>query len=121
MAARVAERHRAARDGVAERIGKGVKNRPWASGCVSENGPREGTRDLPKRDREAGYRAVESGTPAGKAYAALNQASRRRRAEILDLVRQDLPDPRIAELYQKAHPLEPVVTTDEIRAVSRRR
>lgn len=86
---------------------------------MSENGPREGTRDLPKRDREAGYRAVEAGTPAGRAYAALNQATRRRRAEILDLVRRGLPESRIVEAYQTAHPLEPVVTADEIRAVSR--
>ncbi len=88
---------------------------------MSENGPREGSRDLPKRDREAGFRAVEPGTPAGRAYAALSQASRRRRAEILELVRQGFPESRIVEAYQTAHPLEPMVTADEIRAVSRRR
>ena len=88
---------------------------------MSENGPREGTRDLPKRDRDAGHRAVGPGTPAGGAYAALGRAARRRREEILDLIRQGLAAPRIAELYRIAHPLEPAVTTDEIRVLTRRR
>lgn len=88
---------------------------------MSENGPREGTRDLPKRDREAGFRAVESGTPAGVAYAALSRAARRRREELLELVRQGLSAERIAERYLSEHPLEPAVTADEIQALSRRR
>lgn len=88
---------------------------------MSENGPREGTRDLPRRDREAGHRAVEPGTPAGRAYAALGQAARRRRDELLELLGQGVPAPRIVELYQTAHPLEPAVTTNEIRALSRHR
>lgn len=88
---------------------------------MSENGPREGTRDLPKRDRDAGHRAVEPGSPAGRAYAAVRQAARRRREELLELVRQDLTDERISELYRAAHPLEPLVTTREIRAVARGR
>lgn len=86
---------------------------------MSENGPREGTRDLPRRDREASFRAVEPGTPAGLAYAALGRAARRRREEILELVRQGLPAARIAQLYQSAHPLEMPVTPAEIRAVRR--
>ncbi len=88
---------------------------------MSENGPREGTRDLPKRDRDAGYRAIDPGTPAGTAYAALGRAARRRREELLDLVRQGLSSPRIVEIYRVAHPLEPVVTSDEIRALVRHR
>jgi hypothetical protein len=88
---------------------------------MSENGPREGTRDLPKRDRDAGQRAVDPDTPAGMAYAALGRANRRRRDELLDLVRQGLSASRIVESYRSAHPLEPLVTPDELRALSRRR
>ena len=88
---------------------------------MSENGPREGTRDLPKRDRDAGFRAVDPATPAGMTYSALGRAARRRREELLDLVRQGFSAPRIVELYRIAHPLEPVVTTDEIRALARHR
>jgi hypothetical protein len=87
---------------------------------MSENGPREGTRDLPKRDRDAGHRAIEPGTPAGEAYAALGRAARRRREALLDLVRQGLSASRIAEVYRVDHPLEPVVTHDEVRALTRR-
>ena len=85
---------------------------------MSENGPREGTRDLPKRDRDAGFRAVDPETPAGQAYAALGRAARRRREELLELVRQGLSAPRIVELYQVAHPLEMPVTAEEIRALT---
>lgn len=88
---------------------------------MSENGPREGTRDLPKRDREAGHRAVDPATPAGKAYAALSRAARRRREELFELVHQGLSAERIVEVYQGAHPLEPTVTVGEIRALVRRR
>ncbi len=88
---------------------------------MSENGPREGTRDLPKRDRDSGHRAVDPGTPAGMAYAALGRAARRRREELLELLRQGFSGPRVVELYRIAHPLEPVVTTDEIRALARHR
>lgn len=87
---------------------------------MSENGPREGTRDLPKRDREAGFRAVDPATPAGVAYAALGRAARRRREKLLDLVRQGLPVERVIELYEGEHPLEPRVTADELRALARR-
>ena len=88
---------------------------------MSENGPREGTRDLPKRDRDAGFRAVAPGTSTGTAYAALGRAAVRRREEILELVRQGLPPHRIVELYQSAHPLELPLSLDEIRALTRRR
>jgi hypothetical protein len=86
---------------------------------MSENGPREGTRDLPKRDRDTGQRSVDPDTPAGVAYAALGRAARRRRDELLGLVRRGIPASRIVELYGSAHPLEPVVTLDEVRAVAR--
>lgn len=88
---------------------------------MSENGPREGTRDLPKRDRDSGYRAVEPGTPAAITYAALGRAARRRREELRELVRQGHAPSRVAQLYQDAHPLEVPVTLDEIRALTRPR
>ena len=88
---------------------------------MSENGPREGTRDLPRRDRDAGSRSIDPETPAGVAYAALGRAARRRRDELLALVRQGVSAPQIAELYRVAHPLEPTVTPEEIRALDRRR
>ena len=86
---------------------------------MSENGPREGTRDLPKRDREGGHRAVEPETPAGMAYASLGRAARRRREELRELIQHGFTAPRVAELYRIAHPLEPPVTADEIRALAR--
>jgi len=88
---------------------------------MSENGPREGTRDLPKRDRDAGARAVDPGSPAGLAYAALRRATRRRQEELIELLDQGLTPQRAAEQYAAHHPLEPTVTTDEVRALSRRR
>ena len=88
---------------------------------MSENGPREGTRDLPKRDRDAGYRGVEPGTQMDTAYAALGRAAARRREELLELVRQGHPPHRIVELYQSAHPLELPISLNEIRALTRRR
>ena len=86
---------------------------------LSENGPREGTRDLPKRDRDAGHRAVDPESPAGRVYAALARVARRRREELLGLVRQGLSESRIAKAYGAAHPLEPAVTPGEIRALAR--
>ena len=86
---------------------------------MSENGPREGSRDLPKRDRDAGFRAVGPGTPAGTAYAALSRAARRRQEELRELVRQGLSPSQVAQRYQDAHPLEVPVTLDEIRSVTR--
>ena len=88
---------------------------------MSENGPREGSRDLPKRDRDAGHRAVDPTTPAGQAYAALGRAAHRRREELLELVREGLPEARIAQRYRDAHPTEATVTPREIRALARRR
>ncbi len=88
---------------------------------MSENGPREGTRDLPGRDRDAGHRAVDPTSPAGRSYAAMGRAARRRRAELLELARTGLSARRVAELYRIAHPLEPEVTADEVRAVHRHR
>lgn len=87
---------------------------------MSENGPREGTRDLPKRDRETGFRAVEPGTPAGVAYAALGRAARRRRDELLALLREGLTPERVAARYRTEHPLETPVTAEEIGALAPR-
>ncbi len=87
---------------------------------MSENGPREGTRDLPRRDRDAGHRTIDPGSPAGVAYAALGRSARRRREELRELVREGNPLPRVVELYRTAHPLEPAVTRAEIRALTRR-
>ncbi len=88
---------------------------------MSENGPREGTRDLPKRDRDAGHRSVDPDSPAGLAYARLGRAAQRRRDELLELVRRGLSPARVAEEYGTAHPLEPAVSIDEVRAIARRR
>jgi len=82
---------------------------------MSENGPREGSRDLPKRDRDAGHRSVALGTPAGDAYASLGRANRRRRDELLGLLREGVPAPDVSSRYARAHPLEAEVTPDEIR------
>ncbi len=88
---------------------------------MSENGPREGTRDLPRRDRDAGSRAVDPSSPAGRMYAAMERAARRRRDELLELARRGLSVQRVAELYEIAHPLEPKVTAEELRALGRPR
>ena len=99
----------------------GLRSRGYLDRMVSENGPREGTRDLPQRDRDAGHRAVDPTSPAGRTYAAIGRAARRRREELLELARQGLSVQRVVELYQLAHPLEPKVTTEEVRALSRHR
>jgi hypothetical protein len=83
---------------------------------VSENGPREGTRDLPRPGPDAGRRAVEEDSPAGVAYGTLSRSLRRRRAELVDLVEAGGTTSSVAEAYQAEHPLEPVVTTDEVDA-----
>ncbi|HXY47300.1 MAG TPA: hypothetical protein VEK13_05340 [Thermoplasmata archaeon] len=88
---------------------------------MSENGPREGTQDLPRRDRDVGHRAVGPGTPAGAAYASLGRAARRRREELLGLIQQGLSVPAVSARYRREHPLEPEVTPDEIHALLRSR
>jgi hypothetical protein len=81
---------------------------------MSENGPREGTRDLPRRDPEARHRAVEEDSPAGIAYRNLAQALQRRRAELLALAAAGGSPAGIAAEYQARHPLEPPVSSREV-------
>ncbi len=87
---------------------------------MSENGPREGTRDLPRRNPEAGHRAVEENSPAGVAYRKLSRSLQRRRDELADLADGAGPPAAIAEAYESAHPLEPPVSPTEIEAAIER-
>jgi len=81
---------------------------------MSENGPREGTRDLPRRDPEAGHRAVDEDSTAGLAYRRLAQSLRRRRAELVELAAAGGSPSSIAAAYQAAHPLETPVSAREV-------
>ena len=81
---------------------------------VSENGPREGTRDLPRRSPEAGYRALEEDSAAGAAYRSVSQAFRRRRAELVALAAAGGTPASIVADYHVAHPLEPRVSAREV-------
>jgi hypothetical protein len=81
---------------------------------MSENGPREGTRDLPRPAPETRGRAVTDDSPAGVAYHALSKSLRRRRAELASLVESGMSAADAAKSYQADHPLEPIVTRDEI-------
>jgi hypothetical protein len=83
---------------------------------VSENGPREGTRDLPRPGPETGRRAVEEDSPAGVAYGTLSRALRRRRAELVALSREGTDPAEVARRYGREHPLEKPVTMDEIES-----
>jgi hypothetical protein len=83
---------------------------------MSENGPREGTRDLPRRDPEAGFRAADESSAAGTAYRKLAQSLRRRRAELFALAAAGGTPSSIAAEYQSKHPLEAPVSTREIEA-----
>jgi hypothetical protein len=82
---------------------------------VSENGPREGTRDLPRPPPEAGRRAVAEDSPAGIAYSALERSLRRRRGDLVALIESGASPSAVAKAYESDHPLEPAVTPDEIR------
>jgi len=86
---------------------------------MSENGPREGTRDLPRRSPEAGHRAVDPRSPSGIAYDRLARRERRRREEIRQLIRSGLQFEAIAERYAQDHPLERDVTRAEVKAAER--
>jgi hypothetical protein len=90
---------------------------------VSENGPREGTRDLPRRSPEAGLRTPDESSSAGTAYSRLSKSLRRRRTELIALASDGGTPFDIAKAYESDHPLEPVVTKEEvelaIRAVGR--
>jgi hypothetical protein len=83
---------------------------------VSENGPREGTRDLPRPGPDAGHRAVDEDSVAGAAYGILSRSLRRRRAELVALVDSGGSLETVAATYLARHPLEPRVTPAEIQA-----
>ncbi len=88
-------------------------------GVVSENGPREGTKDLPRRDRDAGFRSVDPGTPAGATYRSLARRELRRSAELAALIARGLADDAVAASYAETHPLERPVAAMEIRRIRR--
>ena len=81
---------------------------------MSENGPREGTHDLPRGSPEAGHRAPDADSPAGAAYGKLSKSLRRRRAELVALAEAGAERRDIAKSYESLHPLEPTVTKDEV-------
>ena len=83
---------------------------------MSENGPREGARDLPRPGPEVGRRGVEADSPAGVAYGSLSRSLRRRRAELVALVESGETVSAAARSYQAEHPLEPEVTVAEVDA-----
>ena len=83
---------------------------------MSENGPREGTRDLPRPGPEASRRAVEDDSPAGAAYAAISRSLLRRRAELAALAGEGRTPRDVARAYRAEHPLEPAVTVAEVEA-----
>ena len=83
---------------------------------MSENGPREGTRDLPRPAPDAGRRAIEADSLAGVAYGSLSRSLRRRRAELLALAEAGGTVSAIAKSYGADHPLEPEVTAAEVEA-----
>ena len=91
-------------------------------GLVSENGPREGTRDLPKRDADAGRRAVDERSPAGRAYRTHDRAERQRDGELDALASEGLSENEIVSRYGQSHPFERAVTHEEVeRALDRAR
>lgn len=83
---------------------------------MSENGPREGTRDLPRRSPEAGQRAVDESSAAGIAYQKLSQSLRRRRKELVALLETGEAPEGLSRSYGTAHPLEPPVAQYEVDA-----
>jgi hypothetical protein len=85
---------------------------------MSENGPREGTRDLPRRDRDAGHRSVDPGSPAGLMYDGLARRERRRREEVAELVADGLGFEEVRGRYQAAHPADRELTRAEFDGVA---
>jgi hypothetical protein len=83
---------------------------------MSENGPREGTRDLPRPGAEAGRRAVTEDSSAGQAYGSISKSLRRRRSELAAMIGAGGTAASVARAYEAEHPLEPVVTADEVSA-----
>ena len=86
---------------------------------MSENGPREGTRDLPRRDPEAGYRAADEESTAGVTYRKMARSLRRRRAELVALAVAGGSPSSIAADYQSNHPLESPVSPHEVETAVR--
>lgn len=86
---------------------------------LSENGPREGTRDLPRRSPDAGYRSADENSAAGAEYRKLSQTARRRRAELVALAGAGGTPSSIASEYASSHPLEAPVSAREIHAAVR--
>jgi hypothetical protein len=85
---------------------------------MSENGPREGTRDLPRSGPDAGRRAVDDTSAAGAAYKALHRRARQRREELVALVRSGLSPESVAREYSARHPLERAATVDEVESAA---
>jgi hypothetical protein len=83
-------------------------------GPMSENGPREGTKDLPRRDPESGRRSVEPDSASGQAYAKSARDEQRRRLEIRALAEQGLSGREVAASYERDHPSERAVTEEEV-------
>ncbi|HXW67282.1 MAG TPA: hypothetical protein VEL82_05360 [Thermoplasmata archaeon] len=81
---------------------------------MSENGPREGTRDLPRRDPDSGRRAVEASSPAGHAYEVHARQEHRRARDILRLAEEGLSPEAIVIRYGQDHPAERPATVDEV-------
>lgn len=88
---------------------------------MSENGPREGTRDLPRRDPEAGRRSVDPESLSGRAYGSQARQQRRRGKEIRELLDQGLSAAEVARHYATDHPMEYPVTDEEVAAARKRR
>jgi hypothetical protein len=86
----------------------------WSA--MSENGPREGTRDLPRPGPDSGRRAVTEDSPAGVAYGSISKSLRRRRAELVAMMEAGGTASTVARSYKAEHPLEPAVTEEEIFA-----
>lgn len=84
---------------------------------MSENGPREGARDLPRRDPDAGRRAVDPDSLAGRAYGSAARLLRRRREDLRELAEQRLSPEAIIDRFDRDHPAEHPATLEEVRAV----
>src|SRR5208282_2072553 len=64
------------------RLPTGARSRQYTCSlrrAMSENGPREGTKDLPRSGPDAGRRAVDGGSAAGAVYQSISRRARRRR------------------------------------------
>jgi hypothetical protein len=81
---------------------------------MSENGPREGTRDLPRRDPDAGRRSVDEDSLTGAAYGSNARQQRRRATEIRALALEGETPDRIAARYTRDHPQEHPATAEEV-------